>query len=185
MSLCSTWNIDPAERILLFNGTLDYKPNRDALDCILDVINPLLLKAGAFRYKIIICGNRLPASFNQLADFKTKNIIYAGFVEDINLYFKGADIFINPVTDGGGIKTKLVEALGFNTSVVSTKSGATGIPVSVTGEKLRLVEDDDHTGFVNAILTTDPGQLIPTAFFTHFFWGSIATQAAACIRRLP
>lgn len=183
-SLCSAWNIDPAERILLFNGTLDYKPNRDALDCILDVINPLLMKSGDFRYKIIICGNKLPVSYDQLKNYKTKNIIYAGFVEDVNLYFKGADIFINPVTDGGGIKTKLVEALGFNTSVVSTKSGATGIPLSTTGEKLKLMEDDDHIGFVNAIITTDPGKTIPPAFFSHFFWGSIASQATECIRRM-
>jgi len=183
-SLCSSWNIDPSERILLFNGTLDYKPNRDALDCILQTINPLLMKAAGFRYKIIICGNRLPASYNQLADYKTKHIIYAGFVEDVDLYFKGADIFINPVTDGGGIKTKLVEALGFNTSVVSTKSGATGIPLSITAGKLIVAEDEDHTGFVNAITATDPADSIPPAFFGHFYWGSITSRAAACIEQL-
>ncbi len=37
--------------------------------------------------------------------------------------------------DGGGIKTKLVEALGYNMNVVTTTSGAIGVPLSITGEK--------------------------------------------------
>ena len=42
-TICSTWNISPTDKLLLFNGTLDYKPNRDALDLILEKINPLLM----------------------------------------------------------------------------------------------------------------------------------------------
>ena len=139
--------IDPAEKILLFNGTLGYKPNLEALDIILQKINPQLLAAAAFPYKIIICGSRLPAGYEGLVPYQDKNIIYAGFVPDINPYFKGSDIFINPVIEGGGIKTKLVEALGYDLSVVSTRSGATGIPSSITGDKMKLVEDGDWAAF--------------------------------------
>jgi len=105
--ICKTHGISGIDKILLFNGTLGYKPNLDALDIILEKINPLLLADHGFKYKIIICGNKLPPEYNGLINYQEKNIIYAGFVDDINLYFTGADIFISPVIDGGGIKTKV------------------------------------------------------------------------------
>src|SRR5687767_8429839 len=98
------------ETIILFNGVLDYKPNLDALLVILEKINPFLLAHPSFKYKILICGKNLPDDLNELKAYKDKNILYAGFVNDIDAYFKGADLFLNPVQSGGGIKTKMVEA---------------------------------------------------------------------------
>ncbi|MEO7561240.1 MAG: glycosyltransferase, partial [Ferruginibacter sp.] len=143
------------EKILLFNGTLNYKPNQEALNIILHQLNPLLLAQKTFSYKIIICGKNLPESFAQLKDNGVANIIYAGFVEDVSIYFEGADIFINPVTTGGGIKTKLIEALGANLSCVSTASGAEGIPAEITGGKLIVVPDNNWQAFAAAIETID------------------------------
>jgi polysaccharide biosynthesis protein PslH len=168
--------IAEAENILLFNGTLDYLPNLEALHIILKEINRRLISAD-YKYKIIICGKNLPPTLNGLEEYKSQNIIYAGFVEEINLYFKGADIFINPVIEGGGIKTKVVEALGFDLSVVSTKSGAIGIPDSIVGSKLKVVADDDWEGFAEAILQTKQNNVIPDEFFRHFYWGNISAKA--------
>ena len=180
-ALQQLYHIKEEEKILLFNGTLDYKPNQDAVDIILQHINPLLLAENNFTYKIIICGKGLPAQYDSLKEYAEKNIIYAGFVDDINMYFKGADIFINPVTDGGGIKTKLVEALGYDLNVVSTKSGAIGVPLSLTGDKLITVTDADWHGFAKAILESDTANAIPAAFFAHFYWGNIAAKVKTII----
>lgn len=180
-SLQQLYSFNENHKILLFNGTLDYKPNLDALDVILEDINPGLMAREGFFYKIIICGKGLPAHYQELAGYSGKNIIYAGFVDDINIYFKGADIFINPVTDGGGIKTKVVEALGFNLSVISTESGAIGLPSSVTGRKLTRIKDGDWNSFAQAITAVDSNQNIPQSFFEHFFWGNIAKKVKAVI----
>lgn len=179
--ICKLYGINKTDRILLFNGTLSYRPNLDALDIILKKINPLLSADKDLGYKIIICGNRLPAHYNDLISYRDKNIIYAGFVEDIDLYFKGSDIFINPVMDGGGIKTKVVEALGNDLSVISTQSGAIGIPPEITGDKMYIVENEDWDRFSDLIKTIDPGERIPTVYFDHFFWGKIVAKAAAAI----
>jgi hypothetical protein len=176
--------IDPNSKILLFNGTLDYQPNKDALDIILEKINPLLMQHTAFQYKIIICGNRLPASYNNLAAYLEKNIIYAGFVDDINLYFKGADIFLNPVTDGGGIKTKVVEALALDLSVVSTENGAIGIPSNITADKMEIIGNDDWDGFVESITKIDTTSTVPPNFFEHFYWGNIVNKALESIKQI-
>ena len=179
--ICKLHNIDASDNILLFNGTLSYKPNLDALDIILEKINPKLLATEDYSYKIIICGNKLPAVYNGLADYRDKNLVYAGFVEDINLYFKGADIFINPVIEGGGIKTKVVEALGYDLSVISSQSGAIGIPEAITGNKIIIVPDNDWDNFTVRLLSIDSKASIPTAFFGHFYWGHIAQRAAQAI----
>ncbi|MEO6252353.1 MAG: glycosyltransferase family 4 protein [Ferruginibacter sp.] len=179
--ICKTHGITGPEKILLFNGTLGYKPNLDALDIILEKINPLLLAENNFKYKIIICGNKLPVQYGGLAAYKEKNIIYAGFVDDINLYFKGSDLFINPVIDGGGIKTKVVEALGYDLSVISTASGAIGIPVEITAGKLEIVADNAWNEFARQIIALNTGKGIPPVYFEHFYWGNIAAKAAALI----
>jgi polysaccharide biosynthesis protein PslH len=171
------------EKIILFNGTLHYKPNLDALDTILQKINPILLSA-SFAYKIIICGKGLPASYNNLKAYTNKNILFAGFVNDIDLYFKGSDIFVNPVSEGGGIKTKLVEALGFNLYVVTTKNGAIGVPLAVTGDKMIITEENNWEQFAGAILRAETENDIPPAFFDHFYWGSIGKKAAGILTSL-
>lgn len=179
--ICNTHAIQQNEKLLLFNGTLGYKPNLDALDTILNKINPVLLSAVGYKYKIIICGSKLPSSYSGLTAHKEKNIVYAGFVDDINMYFKGCDIFINPVIDGGGIKTKIVEALGYDLSVISTKSGAIGIPEEIIGEKLKIVDDNDWIKFASSIINLNPSIHTPHPFFEHFYWDNIAIKAATAI----
>jgi len=182
-TLCSKYGIAADETILLFNGTLDYRPNLDALDIILEKINPLLLADSGYKYRIIICGKKLPARYNELQPYAEKNILYAGFVDDITVFFKGADILLNPVTDGGGIKTKVVEALGYDLTVISTQSGAIGIPENICGGKLKLMADNDWDDFAREIRKVKSDSAIPKAFFNHFYWGNIAEKAAAAIQR--
>ncbi|HEY2722538.1 MAG TPA: glycosyltransferase family 4 protein [Chitinophagaceae bacterium] len=165
------------EKILLFNGLLDYKPNLDAVMVILNDINPLLLKADGFNYKIIICGKRLPSELNELKEYIDKNIIYAGFVEDIDMYFKGADLFLNPVQTGGGIKTKMVEAIAFGTTVITTETGAMGIHRDICGGKLVVVADNDWQSFVKAIVDkSNKEEITPPSYYEYYYWGSIVKK---------
>ncbi len=122
---------------------------------------------------------------NELKQYADQNIIYAGFVDDISLYFKGADVFINPVTDGGGIKTKLVEALGYNLNAVSTINGATGVNEKICNGKLLLCGNIDWQSFAEKMQeATQVNQSITHEFFDHFYWDNIALKAARIIEDL-
>ena len=175
----------PSETYLfLFNGTLDYGPNLDGLKNIMDKINPLFIKNN-ITYRIIICGKGLPVEMNDLKEYKDQNILYAGFVDDISLYFKGANVFINPVNDGGGIKTKLVEALGYGLNVVSTLNGAIGVDESLCNEKLLLCANQDWQDFSDKMkVALQKSQSVSPAFFQHFYWGNIAEKASKIISHL-
>ncbi|MCF3108494.1 glycosyltransferase family 4 protein [Niabella sp. CC-SYL272] len=185
--LCSELGIDINTRLVLFNGTLSYRPNLNAVTAILRSINPLLRQQFSKPYKILICGKGLPdALLAEMKEQEQHDILYRGFVEDIQLYFSAADLFINPVADGGGIKTKLVEALGSNTPAVSYKKGAFGVPAALTGTHLRVVEDRDDSQFVNAMIAAlnEQNGDIPESFYDYFSWDSIAQRGVEAIKKI-
>jgi len=174
--------INQNEKIFLFNGALDYKPNYDALLVILNTLNPIWLN-NIQDYRIIICGRKLPDILNDLKEYKDKNILYAGFVDDITVYFKGADVFLNPISDGGGIKTKLVEAIGYSTPSVSTYNGSIGVGEEA-GELLQIVPDNDWNRFAGEtmLVAQKPAIQTPADFYHKFYWGNIAKKAANFIQ---
>jgi polysaccharide biosynthesis protein PslH len=169
--VCGKHGMVPAKKIFLFNGTLDYKPNLDALHLILEKINPILLEDKSLQYTILICGKNLPADLHKLKEYSDQNILYAGLVEDIDLYFKAADLFLNPVISGGGIKTKLIESIAWGTTVVSTETGAAGVGRETCGEKLVIVKDGDWPAFAKqVILKSLVNSSTPAAFYNSYSW---------------
>jgi polysaccharide biosynthesis protein PslH len=162
------------ETILSFNGLLDYKPNLDALKVILEKVNPILLQETSFRYKIIVSGKRLPEDLNELKAYADKHIIFTGFAEDITPYLKATAIFLNPVLSGGGIKTKMVEAIGYGATVVSTDTGAVGLDKTLCGDKLVTVADNDWGSFAKAVIANSKKySQTPAAYYSTYYWGSI------------
>lgn len=175
-SVIARHSIPTDEKIFLFNGVLSYQPNIEALQFILEHINPILLQS-ELKYKILVCGNGLPAELNELKEYIDKNIIHAGFVEDINEYSKAADLLLNPVQSGGGIKTKMVEAIAFGTTVIATASGATGMDPLICGEKLFVVPDSDWKAFADTILEkANNKSTTPGAYYDYYFYGNIVQR---------
>ena len=179
--LLKLYNLEDNTVLFLFNGTLNYPPNYQAVQVIVDIINKEIINKIP-SYKIIICGKGLPESDHELKDYVRENIIYAGFVEDIDIYFRGADVFINPVIEGGGIKTKLVEAIGSDLNAISTISGGIGISEKICNHKLTLSLDNDWTSFANNMIQASQ-KIHHTGpeFFEHFYWDSIAKKASDII----
>jgi len=161
------------ERILFFNGLLSYKPNIDAVNAIIKDIDPKLETRAGFSYRILICGKDLPEA--QIAALNgRKNIIYAGFTSEIDSYCKASDILLNPVLSGGGIKTKMVEAIGYGTTVISTTTGAIGIYKNACGEKLVIVPDNDWDSFANEIVNNSSKEITtPAAYYQLYNWQNI------------
>jgi glycosyltransferase involved in cell wall biosynthesis len=175
-TLKKQFHIAEQRTLLLFNGVFGYGPNDKALYLLLQQIMPALLAIDK-NFALLICGKNIPEEVKRYA---SENIIIKGFVDDIDAVFKGAEIFLNPIWTGGGIKTKLVEALSFGTSAVSFKSGAIGIPTDVAGDKLKIVEDEDVTQFAQAIIEQRRTIADPTVerFYHHFYWKNIAKKTA-------
>jgi hypothetical protein len=94
-------------------------------------------------------------------------------------------VFINPVTEGGGIKTKLVEALGYNMNAVSTAEGAIGVEEKLCNGKLYLSSNQDWQMFAdNMEISLSNSNNIASEYFGHFYWKNIAAKAANILRDL-
>jgi glycosyltransferase involved in cell wall biosynthesis len=180
-AVCKELNISAETRLLFFNGVLNYLPNLEALNNILHHINPLLLSSG-LNYKILIAGKNLPATYNELKQWQQEHVLYLGFVHDINRYTKAADVLLNPVQSGGGVKTKMIEALGMDTTVVSTVTGAAGVSKELCGDKLMVVGDNDWEGFADAVIkSVDSSANITEEFYKTFSWEYIVQKVESII----
>lgn len=109
-----------------------YQPNIDALTWFIDNVWKELLKK--YNLTLNVYGN-IGASFNE----PIKNIIFHGFIENLNSAYKGIDIIINPVKCGAGLKIKNVEALGLGIPLITTSHGASGIEDGIS--KAFLIAD--------------------------------------------
>lgn len=173
--------------LMLFNGALGYAPNREALKLIIEQINPLLKQQFGKDYRILVCGGGLPETFQDLKNGSIENMLYEGFVDDIKAYYLGTDIFLNPVNEGGGIKTKLVEAIGMGLTAISTRTGAFGVPKESAPDKLWICDDDNLNEFVTHVRTAFiqyREHPTPSSFYDHFAWNSIARRAASTLQKV-
>lgn len=132
-------NITSVNKILLFNGTLDYAPNAEAVVNIAKHLIPHLRKAG-LQFTILITGRLEDESYAYLRNVKARDFIFAGLVEDVEKYFLAADVYINAVDEGGGVQTKTLEALSYGVPVVMFKTISQGIDVDEARPLLYLVE---------------------------------------------
>lgn len=171
-----TYHIAPDEKILLFAGTLDYGPNAEAVSAIYQQLTPLLCQHRA-KFKILICGRNKLASFSYLKNLQHENVIQAGFVPDIALYFGGADVFINPVRKTFGVQTKIVDAMAMHLNVVAFEQASAGLPLYLLNKKLFLARKNRYDDFVQKILeAVHEEEPTPAIFFEDLNWNVIASN---------
>jgi glycosyltransferase involved in cell wall biosynthesis len=175
-ALKKSLGVSDDEKMILFFSTLSYQPNYEAVKYIANNIIPELNTHHTFKYKVVICGKGLPDDIKTRID-SNEHIIHLGFVEDLDLFIDTADVMINPILSGGGIKTKAVSTLGRNQRVISTVTGADGLDASVCGNNLIIVADNDWSAFADAIIqwSNQPKQL-PDSFYQKYGWTGIANN---------
>jgi hypothetical protein len=178
------YGIRADEQILYFVGSYNYFPNDRAVIDIVDHILPRL-SARAKNFTILIVGKGLSKEIVAKIHGAGPAIKYIGFLEDIRDILDAADIMLNPLLSGGGIKTKAVEALGNNIKVVSTQNGAGGLDTAVCGNMLYISKDHDWDQYVSHIVEamSDVSE-IPDAFYEFYYWGNVTKRAANKMREI-
>jgi glycosyltransferase involved in cell wall biosynthesis len=172
--------IPAGTRLLLFAGTLDYGPNATAVENIEKKLIPLLQKREV-PFMVIFCGRIVYEAFAYLKGLQNKHLVYAGNVPDIENYFAAADVFLNPVVVGGGVQTKVVDALNFHLNVVCFETMTEGI--TGADAKLFTAPAEDWEQFAEAtIRAAENGNPTPALFFEHHDWNKIAEKALHLIQ---
>lgn len=168
--------LNPQKDWLIFMGIFSYVPNQEAIELIINEIYPRLIKKDN-NFEIIICGKGLKADLVDKIN-SYEGVHYLGFVQDLEALLHQSKIMLNPVLNGGGVKTKVLEALAWNNTVVSTEFGAFGIEQKFCGNKLKLVQNADWDSFTNNIISTLQANKedIPESFFQQYNIDAIAER---------
>jgi glycosyltransferase involved in cell wall biosynthesis len=132
---------------LVFSGTLDFRPNVDAVVWFVREVLPRV-RARRSDVRLLLVGKRPAPALRRLADEGA--LLLTGEVSDVRLYLAGASVYIVPMRIGGGVRLKLLEALALELPVVSTRMGAEGLAGLRANEHCLLA--DDPAGFAEAIL---------------------------------
>lgn len=133
--------VDPPT--ITFFGGFDWLPNRDALRWFIDSVMPEILEAiPAVVLQVI--GKNVP---DDLKLRGSKNIVFRGFVDDLQQAVQDSIAVIAPIRIGGGIRLKILESFAMRVPVISTTVGCEGIECS-NGHDILIA--DDPGSFVKA-----------------------------------
>lgn len=110
------------EKVIAFIGNMSYLPNVEGAIWFARLVFPKILKCIP-QSKYFIVGKNPVHEVRQLAN---ENIIVTGTVESTKSFYETADIIVVPLLHGGGVKIKLLEAIGYGKAIVSTTKGVEG-----------------------------------------------------------
>jgi glycosyltransferase involved in cell wall biosynthesis len=137
---------DASDIHIVFIGAMRYRPNADGAIWFVDRILPLIQRElPNARFSIV--GADPPPSVRALTD--RAGVAVTGTVDDVRPWLQGAQIVVVPLLSGGGTRLKLLEAFASQRPVVSTRTGAEGIPVRDDRE---LLLADDPENFARAVI---------------------------------
>jgi glycosyltransferase involved in cell wall biosynthesis len=114
---------DPKQ--LLFLGSLDWRPNLDAVDQLLTHVLPEARRAWP-AVTCAIVGRNPPAGLRRRIS-ETPGVTLHADVADVRPYLATSAMLVVPLRIGGGSRLKILEALAMGLPVVSTRIGAEGL----------------------------------------------------------
>jgi len=170
---------------IIFFGNFSYPPNLNALNNLLEFFVPALARLLTFDCRILIFGKSIPETFKNDVVGNSLSIEFLGYVENLLDQLRNADVMVNPVDEGTGVQTKIIETLAAGTTVVSTKSGARGIDQKLAPKKLLLVEDGDWRRFAEKVceVRASGKTSLPTpiAFFSEYSESAITDRIVSSL----
>jgi glycosyltransferase involved in cell wall biosynthesis len=169
---------NPEPATLLFVGFLGHRPNVDALLHFCRETLPLI-HARKPEVRLDVLGLGAPEEVLRLGDDPRIRIL--GYAEDLRPHYARSTLFVAPIRIGAGVRVKILEAFGAGIPVISTPTGAEGLPVG-DGRELAIASTPEQFAARTLELLEDPEMAARLAAnarrlaVERFDWGSIASD---------
>lgn len=168
---------DPAR--ILFLGSLDWRPNLDGIEQLLDGVFPHV-RTRIPNATLTLVGRRPPQWLRARAA-STPGVRVVADVPDVRPFLATCGMLVVPLRIGGGSRLKILEALAADTPVISTRIGAEGLQLTAGRD---LVKVDSLTELADAIIEgiRRPDELRETAehgravVLARYSWNRLAAQ---------
>ncbi|MBK6898272.1 MAG: glycosyltransferase family 4 protein [bacterium] len=167
---------------LLFVGSFGHAPTGSAGGISADKVWPRIAQCDR-NMSLVLAGGG-PAPFLASLVARGPRVSAPGFVQDLDALYRDSRLMAAPLTEGGGIKIKILEAMAAGIPVVTTPIGAEGI-VGDEDRALWLADpDESFVGAVQAALA-DPTEAAARAararriIEERFSWTAIAGRLTA------
>jgi glycosyltransferase involved in cell wall biosynthesis len=160
---------DSTEKSLLFIGTLTWEANIDGLLWFLQAVWPKLKKLERNLTFYIVGKN--PDRRLLEATVNMRDIVFTGFVEDLEPYHQKGRVFVIPLRFGSGIKVKLLNALYRGIPVVTTPIGTEGLEAGNGKELYSTLDPAEQVKYIQLLL--NDGET----------WGQMQTASRKLARR--
>lgn len=173
----------PRPASLVYNGSLTYSANYDAMRWFLVEVYPRI-RGQVPEASLTITGSTEGVDLAGLA--LDDSVHLPGFVQDVRLPVAGAAVAVAPIRQGGGTRLKILEAMALGTPVVATAKGAEGLDVR-DGEHLLLADDPERFASQTIRLVSDAdlhGRLAANARHlveTRYDWQQIGQKFVALV----
>src|SRR5439155_14104083 len=109
----------PETKVVLFHGIYSLYPNRRAVELIVNLLAPAFIESNP-KVQFLLVGTGMP-------EFTRANVKSLGFLPDLSLALKAADVAIVPLERGAGVKLKVLDYMGAGLPIVTTAIGIEGI----------------------------------------------------------
>ena len=136
---------------LLFVGNFRHPPNVDAAARLINEIFPRV-RTRLPGLVLHIVGDDPPTWMRQIA---SKNIIVTGHVPSVTPYLDRAALVVAPISLGGGMRVKVLEALAAGKAVVASPLAIEGLDL-VDGQHVVLATNDEQISDAIVQLLTNP-----------------------------
>jgi glycosyltransferase involved in cell wall biosynthesis len=129
----------PMPNSLVFNGSLTYYANYEAMRYFLTDVFPLI-RQKVPGVSLTITGSTSGVNLAGLP--LDGNVNLSGYVDDVRPLVAGAWVCVVPIRQGSGTRLKILEAMALGTPVVATAKGAEGLDVT-DGEHILLADEPE------------------------------------------
>jgi glycosyltransferase involved in cell wall biosynthesis len=111
--------------VLGFIGNYRHTPNLDAARWLTETLFPAV-RARVPAARLVLCGAGFPDALR--ASFASDpGVEILEELRDLSDFYARISVFVNPIREGRGLRTKVVEAAAYGRAVLSTRLGAEGL----------------------------------------------------------
>lgn len=140
-------------RSLLFVGGLDWYPNSAAAEFLVRDVWPMVSRrVGDSTLHFV---GKSPPDWLRRASQTDPCIVIHGFVESLESVYRNAGVFVCPITDGGGTKLKILDAMANGVPIVAHPVAVEGINLNPGKDVLTAAGADELAASAVRVLEDD------------------------------